>query len=127
LAHSTAANYATGSLLLVFTPFYKITIDSVCYSIVAEIPSSRLRTKPIVLARIAYNIQGTINNVITLDMINPTYWNWKSKACIFCAGLCFICLVWRYFRYLSLRDEHTQNWISCSNRKCRHGNSALHG
>ncbi|RAO72411.1 uncharacterized protein BHQ10_008423 [Talaromyces amestolkiae] len=98
LAHSTAANYATGSLLLVFTLFYDITIGSVCYSIVAEIPSSRLRTKTIVLARIAYNIQGTINNVITPDMINPTYWNWKGKAGFFWAGLCFICLVWSYFR-----------------------------
>lgn len=98
LAHSTAANYATGSLLLIFTLFYDITIGSVCYSIVAEIPSSRLRTKTIVLARIAYNIQGTINNVITPDMINPTYWNWKGKAGFFWAGLCFICLVWSYFR-----------------------------
>lgn len=98
LAHSTAANYATGSLLLVFTLFYDITIGSVCYSIVAEIPSSRLRTKTIVLARIAYNIQGTINNVITPDMINPTYWNWKGKAGFFWAGLCFLCLVWSYFR-----------------------------
>lgn len=98
LAHNTAANYATGSLLLVFTLFYDITIGTVCYSIVAEIPSSRLRTKTIVLARIAYNIQGTINGVITPDMINPTYWNWKGKAGFFWAGLCFICLVWSYFR-----------------------------
>jgi SP family general alpha glucoside:H+ symporter-like MFS transporter len=98
LAHNTSANYATGSLLLVFTLFYDITIGSVCYSIVAEIPSSRLRTKTIVLARIAYNIQGTINGVITPDMINPTYWNWKGKAGFFWAGLCFICLVWSYFR-----------------------------
>jgi SP family general alpha glucoside:H+ symporter-like MFS transporter len=98
LAHSTAANYATGSLLLVFTLFYDITIGSVCYSIVAEIPSSRLRTKTIVLARIAYNIQGTINNVITPDMINPTYWNWKGKAGFFWAGLCFLCLLWSFFR-----------------------------
>ncbi|QKX59838.1 uncharacterized protein TRUGW13939_06980 [Talaromyces rugulosus] len=98
LAHNTSANYATGILLLVFTLFYDITIGTVCYSIVAEIPSSRLRTKTIVLARIAYNIQGTINGVITPDMINPTYWNWKGKAGFFWAGLCFICFVWSYFR-----------------------------
>lgn len=98
LAHNASANYATGSLLLVFTLFYDITIGTVCYSIVAEIPSSRLRTKTIVLARIAYNIQGTINGVITPDMINPTYWNWKGKSGFFWAGLCFICFVWSYFR-----------------------------
>ena len=98
LVHTTAANYATGSLLLVFTLVYDITIGSVCYSVVAEIPSSRLRTKTIVLARIAYNIQGTINGVITPDMINPTYWNWKGKAGFFWAGTCSLCLVWTYFR-----------------------------
>jgi MFS transporter, SP family, general alpha glucoside:H+ symporter len=98
LAHSTSANYATGSLLLVFTFFYDITIGSVGYSVVAEMPSSRLRTKTIVLARIAYNIQGTINGIITPDMINPTYWNWKGKAGFFWAGTCFLCLVWTYFR-----------------------------
>lgn len=42
LAYSTVANYATGSLLLVFTLFYDITIGSVCYFIVAEISSRRL-------------------------------------------------------------------------------------
>lgn len=55
-------------------------------------------TKTIVLARIAYNIQGTINNVIIPNIINPTYWNWKGKAGLFWAGLYFICLVWSYFR-----------------------------
>ncbi|KAJ5263561.1 hypothetical protein N7478_011166 [Penicillium angulare] len=98
LADNKSAKYATGSLLLVFTLFYDITVGSVCYSIVAEIPSTRLRTKTIVLARIAYNIQGTINGVITPDMINPTYWNWRGKAGFFWAGLCFVCLIWTYFR-----------------------------
>lgn len=34
----------------------------------------------IAVARIAYNIQGTISNVITPGMINLTYRNWKGKA-----------------------------------------------
>lgn len=65
LAHSKAASYATGSLLLLFTLCYDIAVGTVAYSIVAEIPSSRLRTKTIVLARSLYNCQGIINGVIT--------------------------------------------------------------
>jgi SP family general alpha glucoside:H+ symporter-like MFS transporter len=66
------AAFAIGALLLLFTLFYGITIGTVAYAIVAEIPFSRLRTKTIVLARNLYNIQGTVNGVITPYMLNPT-------------------------------------------------------
>jgi SP family general alpha glucoside:H+ symporter-like MFS transporter len=90
--------YATGALLLVFTLVYDITVGTVAYSIVAEIPSDRLRTKTIVLARNLYNVMGTINGVITPYMLNPSAWHWRGKAGFFWAGLCFLCLVWTYFR-----------------------------
>jgi SP family general alpha glucoside:H+ symporter-like MFS transporter len=93
-----APSFATGSLLLLFTLCYDITVGTVAYSIVAEIPSGRLRTKTIVLARNLYNVMGTINGVITPFMLNPSAWNWKGKAGFFWAGLCFLCLTWTYFR-----------------------------
>lgn len=82
LTHSKAASFATGSLLLLFTLCYDIAVGTVAYSIVAEMPSSRLRTKTIVLARSLYNVQGTINGVITPYMLNPTAWNWKGESCM---------------------------------------------
>ncbi|KAK3671968.1 hypothetical protein LTR78_008143 [Recurvomyces mirabilis] len=75
LAHTKAASYGTGSLLLLFTLCYDIAVGTVAYSIVAEIPSSRLRTKTIVLARSLYNCQGIINGVIAPYMLNPSAWN----------------------------------------------------
>lgn len=98
LSHTKGASFAIGSLLLLFTLCYDITIGTVAYSIVAEIPATRLRTKTIVLARNLYNIQGTINGVITPYMLNPDAWNWKGKAGFFWAGLAFLCLIWTYFR-----------------------------
>jgi MFS transporter, SP family, general alpha glucoside:H+ symporter len=98
LAHTTAAAYATGSLLLVFTLMYDITVGTLAYSLVTEIPSSRLRTKTIVLARALYNCQGIINGVITPYMLNPDYWNWSGKAGFFWGGLGTVYLVWAYFR-----------------------------
>ncbi|KAF8849478.1 hypothetical protein BDZ45DRAFT_708808 [Acephala macrosclerotiorum] len=93
-----AASFATGSLPLLFTLCYDITIGSVTYSIVAEIPSTRLRTTTIVLARNLYNVQGIINGIITPHILNPTAWNWQGKAGFFWAGLAGICLLWSYFR-----------------------------
>ncbi|KAK4548760.1 hypothetical protein LTR36_008533 [Oleoguttula mirabilis] len=98
LTHSKAASFATGSLLLLFTLCYDIAVGTVAYSLVTEIPSSRLRTKTIVLARSLYNVQGTINGVITPYMLNPTAWNWKGKAGFFWSGTSFLCLIWAYFR-----------------------------
>ena len=95
---SKGISFATGGLLLLFTLFYDITIGTVAYSIVAEMPSSRLRTKTIVLARNLYNVQGIINGVITPYMLNPDAWNWKGKAGFFWAGTASLCLLWTYFR-----------------------------
>lgn len=44
------------------------------------------------------NVVGIINNVVTPYMLNPTAWNWQNKAGFFWAGLCFLCLVYTYFR-----------------------------
>lgn len=98
IANTKAASFAIGGLLLLFTLCYDITVGSVCYSIVTEIPSSRLRTKTIVLGRALYNVQGIINGVLTPYMVNSTAWNWKGKTGFFWAGMGFICLTWTYFR-----------------------------
>lgn len=98
LSNSTATPWAVGSLLLAYTFIYDITVGPVCYSLVSEMPSTRLKTKSIVLARSAYNIFGIVNGVITPYMLNPTAWNWKGKSGFFWAGLCFLCALWSYFR-----------------------------
>lgn len=98
ISSSKGASWGIGSLLLVYTFAYDLTIGPVCYSLVAELPSTRLKTKSIVLARNVYNVFGIVNGVITPYMLNPTAWNWKGKSGFFWAGLCFLCLVWTYFR-----------------------------
>jgi len=43
-----------------FTFLYDLTVGPVCYCLVAEVSSIRLRQKTIVLARNFYNIVGTL-------------------------------------------------------------------
>jgi SP family general alpha glucoside:H+ symporter-like MFS transporter len=93
-----AAPWVTGSVMLIFTFIYDCTIGPVCYCLVAEIPSSRLRNKTIVLARNSYNIIGIFNNIVTPRMLNPTGWNWAGKSGFFWAGFCTFALVWTWFR-----------------------------
>ncbi|KAF5020008.1 hypothetical protein F66182_7973 [Fusarium sp. NRRL 66182] len=95
---NVAAQWAIGSLLLVYTFVYDCTVGPVCYSLVAELSSTRLRTKTVVLARNMYNITGIATNIITPRMLNPSAWNWGAKGGFFWAGSCFVCIIWTYFR-----------------------------
>ena len=95
---NVSAQWGIGSMLLLFAAAYNCTVGPVCYSIVAEIPSTRLRQKTVVLARNFYNLGSIINNVITPRMLNPGAWNWGAKSGFFYAGTCFCCFLWALFR-----------------------------
>lgn len=96
--HNEAASWAIGSMLLVYTFVYDATVGPVCYSLVAELLSTRLRTKTVVLARNMFNIAGIATNIMTPRMLNPTAWDWGAKAGFFWAGSCALCAVWTYIR-----------------------------
>jgi SP family general alpha glucoside:H+ symporter-like MFS transporter len=102
---SPGTAYATGSLLLIFTLIYDIGVGTIAYSIVTEMPSSRLRTKTIVIGRSLYNVQGCINSVLTPYMLNPTVWDWKGKAGFFWGGMATVCLTWAFFRLPEPKDR----------------------
>lgn len=95
---NVGAQWSVGAMLLIFTFIYDSTVGPVCYCLVAEIPSTRLRQKTVVLARNAYNIGSIIGNIITPRMLNPSAWHWGAKSAFFWAGTCALCLVWTYFR-----------------------------
>ena len=97
-ASNNSASWAIGSMLLIFTFIYDLTVGPVCYSLVAEISSTRLRAKTIVIARNLYNIAGIVTNILTNYMLSPTAWNWRAKSGFFWCGTCFLCFVWIFFR-----------------------------
>jgi MFS transporter, SP family, general alpha glucoside:H+ symporter len=84
--------------MYVFMFTFDITVGPVCYSLVAEIPSNRLRVKSVVLARFCYNVASIIANIITPQMLNPTAWNLGGKSGFVWGGFCFFSLAWTFFR-----------------------------
>ncbi|ODV67862.1 sugar transporter [Hyphopichia burtonii NRRL Y-1933] len=91
------ASWGIGSLLLIFTFVYDLTIGPICYCLVAEMPTARLRTKTIILARNTYNIAGIVTSIISPYMLNPTAWNWKAKTGFFWSGFAFFCAIYCWF------------------------------
>ncbi|KAL2127905.1 hypothetical protein VTI74DRAFT_10004 [Chaetomium olivicolor] len=103
--HTTEAQMAVGILLVVSTLCNMITIGPVCYPIVAETPSGRLRYKTIVIGRFVYNLTGLVTNSITPRMLSPLGWNWGGKAGLFYAGTNLLCNIWCWFRLPETKDR----------------------
>ncbi|KAG7146212.1 General alpha-glucoside permease like protein [Verticillium longisporum] len=77
---------------------YDMTVGPLCYTLVAELPSTRLKAKTIVLARNFNNMAGLVNNVLMPRMLGVNSWNWGAKTGLFWAGLVLLIIVWAYFR-----------------------------
>jgi SP family general alpha glucoside:H+ symporter-like MFS transporter len=96
--HKKEASLATGAIMLVWALFYQLSVGTVCYSLVAEISTRRLQIKTVVLGRNLYNVVGIICSVLTPYMLNPGSWNWANFTGFFWAGICFLCIIYTYFR-----------------------------
>jgi len=95
---NSGTGWGIGALMLILTFTYDFTVGPVCYCLVAELPSTRLRIKTVVLSRSAYNVAGIIIGLLQPRFMNPTAWNWGGKTAFFWAGANLIGTVWTYFR-----------------------------
>lgn len=69
---STKSQLAIGILLVISTLANMITVGPVCYPIVAETPSGKLRYKTVTIGRFVYNVTGIFNNSVTPRMLSST-------------------------------------------------------
>ncbi|KAL4748205.1 hypothetical protein BDW72DRAFT_214972 [Aspergillus terricola var. indicus] len=95
---NSAAKWAIGVMLMVFTLVYDISIGPVTYSLVSELSSTRLKAKTINLARAGYNISNIVVNVLTNYQLNDSAWAWGARSPYFWAGTCLLCLGWSALR-----------------------------
>lgn len=127
--NSQKAEIAIGILLVISTLANMTTIGPVCYPIVAETPSGRLRYKTITIGRFVYNVTGIFSNSVTPRMLSATgksifvensmksltfhitdsdfvAWNWGAKAGLFYAGTNLLCNLWCWFRLPETKDRN---------------------
>ena len=90
--------WATGSLIVIFALVYDSTVGPVCYSLISEMPSTRLKAKTISLARMCTNVGSIVVNILTNYQLTTTAWNWGPYSAFFWAGTNLVCLVWMVFR-----------------------------
>lgn len=104
-ASGTNVSLAVGIMLVVSTLINMITIGPVCYPIVAETPSGRLRYKTIAIGRFVYNLTGIFSNSVTPRMIQQAAWNWGAKTGLFYAGTNLLCNIWCWYRLPETKDR----------------------
>ncbi|KAJ5951053.1 Major facilitator superfamily domain general substrate transporter, partial [Penicillium vulpinum] len=85
-------------LCIVWLLTYSLTIGPVGWTIPAEVSSTRLRSKTVVLARSSYYLAQIMANVMQPYMMNPLAWNWKGKTGFFWFAFAALTAVWAFFR-----------------------------
>jgi SP family general alpha glucoside:H+ symporter-like MFS transporter len=92
--------WAAGGTLIVYTAVYDLTIGPVCYSVVSELPSIRLRTATLAMARGCYLVAGVLNHVLTPKMLGREdgSWDWGARAGFLYAALCALGALYTFFR-----------------------------
>ncbi|OAG04873.1 sugar transporter [Paraphaeosphaeria sporulosa] len=96
---TTATSWAAGTMVLLISATADFSIGPIVYTIVSEIPSTRLRAKSIILARNTYNaINVAFVNIISFRQLSPLAWDWGAKAAFFWAGTNMLFTAWIWFR-----------------------------
>ncbi|KAK6903858.1 hypothetical protein I203_107366 [Kwoniella mangroviensis CBS 8507] len=95
---SDASRKATGGLMIMINLIFHFSLGPVCYSIVGELPPSRLRSRAIVMGRFIYVVCAIIFQQINTRMVAADGWNLKAKSGLFWVGCNAFCLLWAFFR-----------------------------
>ncbi|KAI4923505.1 hypothetical protein J4E85_008543 [Alternaria conjuncta] len=93
-----SASLAGGVLIILMIFCFQLSLGPICYSLAAEIPSSRLRVKTVALSRASYNSIVFVTNTIMPKMVGKNDWNWGAKGGFFWAGIALLFILWGYFR-----------------------------
>ncbi|KAK6205957.1 hypothetical protein LQW54_008020 [Pestalotiopsis sp. IQ-011] len=95
---SSGAGWAVGGLIIFMLFLFQMSLGPICYAVFAEIASTRLRVKTVVIARASYNCAVFVNNAIMPKIVGKNDWNWGAKGGFFWAGIDLLFLVWTWFR-----------------------------
>lgn len=97
---NNAVLYTMAVILLIESFMSFLGVQATLYPIVAEMPSSALRSKTVGLARAIMNIVALINGILIPKMLNDGdgNWNWGPKCDLYFAGWLLAATIWAYYR-----------------------------
>ncbi|KAJ5752653.1 hypothetical protein N7520_009570 [Penicillium odoratum] len=95
---NSSVKWVQSALCLVWLLTFSLTVGPVGWIVPAEVSSTRLRSKTVVLARTCYYIAQIIASLMQPYMMNPTSWNWRGKTGFFWFGFATMTALWAFYR-----------------------------
>lgn len=75
-----------------------MTVGPICFVVISEISSTRLRTKSIAVSTAVQSFFNIISTIAMPYMLNSDQANWGGKAGFLFGGISFFCAIWCHFR-----------------------------
>ncbi|KAE8450476.1 hypothetical protein EG329_006206 [Mollisiaceae sp. DMI_Dod_QoI] len=92
------AIWAQATLMDVWTFTYQMTVGPICFVIISEISSTRLRGRTIAITTAVQAGASIVFTVAMPYMLNSDEADWRGKAGFLFGAISLVCLVWCFFR-----------------------------
>lgn len=96
---------AQAAFTLLWTFTFQLSIGQLGWVLPAEIGSTRLRQKTIVLARNAYYLAATVSRTLENYFLNPQAWNLRGYTGFVWGGTALLTFIWAFFRLPETKDR----------------------
>ncbi|PMD33014.1 putative maltose permease [Hyaloscypha variabilis F] len=96
--HHSGAIWAQATLMDIWTFTYQMTVGPICFVIISEISSTRLRSRTIAITTAVQALASIVFTVAMPYMLNSDQANWRGKAGFLFGGISGACLVWCWLR-----------------------------
>ncbi|KAH0133086.1 putative maltose permease, partial [Aureobasidium melanogenum] len=96
--HNTGAIWAQATLMDIWTFVYQMTVGPICFVLICEVSSTRLRGRTIAIATAVQSLFGIVFTIGMPYMLSSDEGNWKGKAGYLFGAISVACLVWCWFR-----------------------------
>ncbi|OBT43083.1 hypothetical protein VE00_05486 [Pseudogymnoascus sp. WSF 3629] len=96
---------AQAAFTLLWTFTFQLSIGQLGWALPAEIGSTRLRQKTIVLARNAYYLSALVSRTLENYFLNPRAWNLRGYTGFVWGGTALVTFIWAFFRLPETKDR----------------------
>jgi SP family general alpha glucoside:H+ symporter-like MFS transporter len=108
LSSKTGAIWATATLMDIWTFCYQMTVGPICFVLICEISSTRLRGRTIAVATAVQALASIVFTVAMPYMLGSAEANWQGKAGFLFGAISLVCLGWCWFRLPETRSRTFQ-------------------
>ncbi|KAH8691181.1 putative MFS transporter [Talaromyces proteolyticus] len=94
----SAITWAQASLMDIWTFIYQMTVGPICFVIISEVSSTRLRGRTIAITTAVQALASIVFTIAMPYMLSTDQANWHGKAGFLFGAVSLVCLVWCWFR-----------------------------